>query len=123
MVGGDGDCPLPQLMKASRITLFLVPVALVALFAATCLWSSADDPPDQVLVVERTERLKPLEGSAMSAEPLSPVEMPRMAEAPVAVAEPKTPVQPLEERGDAMLFEINALVGTPFDESILRPFD
>ena len=32
-------------------------------------------------------------------------------------------VQPLEERGDAMLFEIEALQNTPFDEAITMPFD
>lgn len=39
---------------------------------------------------------------------------------PVAVA---TPVQSLEERGDAMLFEIDALGGTPFDRAVTMPFD
>jgi hypothetical protein len=33
------------------------------------------------------------------------------------------PVQPLEERGDAMLFEIDALQNTPFDEAVVQPFD
>ncbi len=33
------------------------------------------------------------------------------------------PVQPLEERGDAMLFEIDALQNTPFDEAIVMPFE
>jgi len=41
-------------------------------------------------------------------------------EAPV---EAQVPVQPLEERGDAMLFEIDALQNTPFDEEIVKPFD
>jgi hypothetical protein len=35
----------------------------------------------------------------------------------------KEPVQPLEERGDAMLFEIEALRNMPFDEAIVTPFD
>ena len=33
------------------------------------------------------------------------------------------PVQPVEERGDAMLFEIDALQNTPFDQPITMPFD
>jgi len=37
--------------------------------------------------------------------------------------EEETPVQPLEERGDAMLFEIDALQHTPFDEAIVKPYD
>ena len=45
---------------------------------------------------------------------------PATNQAPVAE---KVPVQPLEERGDAMLFEIEALQNTPFDEAIVTPFD
>jgi hypothetical protein len=33
------------------------------------------------------------------------------------------PVQTLEERGDAMLFEAQALLDTPFNQSITMPFD
>jgi hypothetical protein len=40
-----------------------------------------------------------------------------------ASVEEKVPVQLLEERGDAMLFEIDALQNTPFDEAIVAPFD
>lgn len=34
----------------------------------------------------------------------------------------ETPVLTVEERGDAMIFEISALAGMPFDQSILTPF-
>lgn len=44
-------------------------------------------------------------------------------EPPVAEPEPLRPVQPLEERGDAMLFEASALEGTPFDQAVVRPFE
>jgi len=40
----------------------------------------------------------------------------------VQAADPE-PVQPLEERGDAMLFEMEALQNMPFDQSITMPFD
>lgn len=33
------------------------------------------------------------------------------------------PVQSIDERGDAMLFEAEALVGTPFDQAIVMPFE
>lgn len=33
------------------------------------------------------------------------------------------PVQPIEERGDAMIFEMEALALMPFDEAIVMPFD
>ncbi len=58
------------------------------------------------------------ESIAISGEQQTAVQMavPATNEAPV-------PVQPLEERGDAMLFEIEALQNTPFDEAIVTPFD
>lgn len=37
--------------------------------------------------------------------------------------EPVEPVQTIEERGDAMLFEAEALGGMPFDHAITMPFD
>lgn len=37
--------------------------------------------------------------------------------------EVQVPVQPIEERGDAMLYEIDALQGTPFDKAVTQPFD
>ncbi len=43
-----------------------------------------------------------------------------IAEEPVMIIEP---VQILEERGDAMLSEIDMLGGTPFDQAITMPFD
>jgi hypothetical protein len=39
------------------------------------------------------------------------------------VEEPLQPVQTLEERSDAMLFEIDALQGMPFDQAIVDPFE
>jgi hypothetical protein len=44
-------------------------------------------------------------------------------EAPAAIQQPKQPVQPVEERGDAMLFEADALHATPFDQAVVMPFD
>ena len=73
---------------------------------------------DQALVVAVPEVVFPLEDSAVYAEPSPPEEMPPVVEAPVAVEEPKQPVQSLAERGDAMLFESEALAGTPFDQAI-----
>ena len=65
--------------------------------------------------------LQPLEEIVLSAKPLvQPLEIVQESEEPVAV---KTPVQPLEERGDMMLFEIEALAGMPFGQAILMPFD
>ncbi|MDF7826422.1 hypothetical protein P4B35_20500 [Pontiellaceae bacterium B12227] len=35
----------------------------------------------------------------------------------------KAPVQPIEERGDAMLFEADALASMPFNLAVVMPFD
>ncbi|WP_372806982.1 hypothetical protein [Pontiella sp.] len=43
--------------------------------------------------------------------------------APVPVAEIQQPAASIEERSDEMLFEIGALVATPFDQAILFPFN
>jgi hypothetical protein len=41
----------------------------------------------------------------------------------VTAQQPAQPVQSIDERGDAMLFEIDALGTMPFDDAITRPFD
>lgn len=99
-------------MKAHCIALILVSLTLVALACMLVQQQAVETPLGQAL-----------EGSAMSAESLPPGEMPRLVEAPVAAESPREPVQSLEERGDAMLFEGEALVGTPFDQPVVMPFD
>ena len=87
---------------------------VAALVVTAGLRSSEEIPPDQVFAgVETTHHIVP-----------SPVpEVLEAVVAPVAIAEPKRPVQVLEERGDAMLFEGAALQGTPFDKAVVMPFD
>ncbi len=43
--------------------------------------------------------------------------------ASIAEVKPQSPIQPIEERGDAMLFESEALFGTPFDHAVVIPFN
>ena len=63
----------------------------------------------------------------LSEVPVAPVSVvpsvPAVVEPIEAVEKPIQPVQTLEERGDAMLFEIDALQGMPFDEAIITPFN
>ncbi len=67
------------------------------------------------------EREEPLKQIPVSQEPMVPPnQTSEISDVPVMV---KTPVQPMEERGDAMLSEIDMLGGTPFDQSITMPFD
>lgn len=64
---------------------------------------------------------------------VAPLQEPVAAEAPIAQT-PETntveeavavqvPVQPVEERNDAMLSEIDMLQGMPFDQAITMPFE
>ena len=95
-------------MKAVRIVLIL---SLFAAVSAAYVWlrSSAEIP------------IVP-EPDAMSGE--QPADVPLAGPATNdASVDAKEPVQPLEERGDAMLFEVEALGNTPFDESITMPFE
>jgi hypothetical protein len=82
---------------------------------------SVSPPPEPVAPLAEPVFFQPLEAPVLQPEPVfQPLEVPATAAPPVAV---KQPVQPLEERGDAMLFEAEALLGTPFGPSVTMPFD
>lgn len=100
-------------MKALRIALVLSSVAAVS--AAYVLLRSAPQPEAAVTPVESVEVPK-----------TNPVKVMQSNDVAVLPEEPvpsEEPVQPLEERGDAMLFEIDALQNMPFDQSVTMPFD
>jgi hypothetical protein len=83
--------------------------------------------------------LKPSKGTVTAepwtAEPAQPAESgvrPAAAPEPAVIPPPepasaseaaRPPVQPVEERQDALLFESEALFGTPFGQSAVMPFD
>ena len=62
-------------------------------------------------------------GPAPALEPETVMPTPVPADRAVVPLSESEPVQPIEERGDAMLFEIDALQNTPFTDAITRPFD
>ena len=95
-------------MKAVRIVPVLL---LLAAASAAYVWlrPSSDTPPVADSIALPGERQMEV---PVAAPPTNEVQ-----------ADAKAPVQPLEERGDAMLFEIDALQNTPFDEAIVQPFD
>jgi hypothetical protein len=97
-----------SIMKAFRIIPILV---LLAMASAAYVWlrTSPETPsmPEPIAIP----------GGQQAADRMTE---PATNEAPV---EAQVPVHPLEERGDAMLFEIEALQNTPFDEAIVTPFD
>lgn len=103
-------------MKATRTALLLLSAALSVL-----LWGAARVPVAEEIENGNEQLLSNL---ATPTEPRSPAEQaPCVAETPEAVEEPKVTVQSIAERGDAMLFESEALYGTPFDQAIVMPFD
>jgi hypothetical protein len=108
-------------MKPLLINLCVLLVAL-----AVYLWISIHVPALPVPPMQETVEVQvfqPLEAAAPVAEPVFQPLEPRPVVPPVVVIEPKRPVQTLEERGDAMLFEAGALGGTPFDQAVTMPFD
>ncbi len=95
-------------MKAVSIALAVVSVAVAS--TAYVLRRSAPQPVAHPV---------PVEVPVVAEHPVFPEPVPTNA---VKVND-DGPVQSLEDRGDAMLFEIDALQSMPFDEPIVRPFD
>ena len=106
-------------MKPTHITIGLLLIVLVVV-----IWASARSSVDPLPMVAESGVWQSMEEpAALSLEPVKLRDTPVEVDAPVVVAIPKHPVEPVEERGDAMLFEIDALHGTPFDDAVVRPFD
>ena len=105
-------------MRVVRLILY-VGLGIFAVGAFVLHGSSAIPVPESAVqnvsyaAVESAVDFHPLGKKTPRVEPVAPAER--------IVAE--TPIQPLEERSDDMLFEIDALVGTPFDQVITMPFD
>lgn len=107
-----------DVMKPIHIVIGLLLIGL-----AVVVWTSFRPSVEPHPAVSESSVLQSLEDPVLSAKPIPPSDTPAMVEAPVAAEDPRQPVQPIEERGDAMLFEIDALHGTPFDEAVVMPFN
>lgn len=107
-------------MRAKCQELLLLSVILAALVCVEFLWPLAEETGDEVAAVEISLAL-PDQGPDVkpTPPPADPVPVP----APQGAVAVSAPVQPVEERGDALLFESEALFGTPFDQAIVMPFD
>lgn len=103
-------------MKTVRIILYV----LLAVAALIVLRGLGPEQPEGVLPTPATDVLA-LQESRIPAPPLA--EPSPKVEAASEPVEMQQPVQPIEERGDAMLHEIHALQGTPFDQEVTMPFD
>ena len=97
-------------------------LVLLSIEAAVLIVVSPRLPSEQVAVLPAVEILRPLEKPVLPIEP-SIAAPPQTLETSVAAVEVKRLVQPLEERGDSMLFESEALFGMPFDLAVTMPFD
>jgi len=105
-------------MDTVRIVLLLL-LAAVASVAYVVLRPPASQPAPDQRELASLEAL-PIAMDDAPGSTLQSNELPTCREVSVCG---KKPVQPLEERGDAMLFEIEALQNTPFDEAIVKPYD
>ena len=98
-----------------------IPIVLSLLLIACEILVWICSRPDSAVMESGV--LQPLEETVLPVEQSPSPEVPRLIDAPVAIEEPKRPDQSLEERGDALLFEIDALQGTPFDQAVVIPFE
>jgi len=111
-------------MKTARIILF-GSVALLVVYVLLIRWSASDDPITSKVDVKLSHSISVIPEDAPILPIQNPVEMPAAGPAVMVEVEqtPAEPVQPIEERGDAMLSEIDALQGMPFDQAVTMPFD
>jgi len=103
-----------MLMKAKHIVWFLL-AAVLAVAAFIVYRPAGLEKSVDIHLAEESINRAPVQIAA--------TEEPEIVEALEVVEKPSQPVQTLEERGDAMLFEIDALQGTPFDQAVVLPFD
>ena len=102
-------------MKVLRV----IPIVLLVGVATTILLFRSPRSAETV-AQPVAETPQPMEPAVLVSEPVVVSASVQTAEVPVEV---RQPVQPLEERGDAMLSEIAELHGTPFGPEITMPFD
>ena len=104
-------------------TLWTALVVLLAVGVAYVLVDRLQPLPETPVEAE-VAVLQPVEISTPVFESSTVTGSPVVLEAPATVEEPTQPVQSLEERGgDALLFEIDALQGMPFDQAVVMPFE
>ncbi len=99
-------------------TIHIVLVLLLAVVVSAAYVVSRPAEPSPPLPIE--EEMLTIEAPA---EKMPPSIAPAVDPVVVAAEPEREEAQTLEERGDAMLFEIDALQNMPFDQSITMPFD
>jgi hypothetical protein len=107
-------------MRAKRLELLLLFVILVTLACVVYLRPFVGESADQGVAVNTS---RALQNSSPGMQPVSPIPDSERVTAPEAAVEVSAPVQSVGERADAMLFESEALLGTPFDHAVVAPFD
>ena len=113
-----------KMMKTRYIVLFgsvaVLAVGFVLLRNPAPMPSAQAVGESQLQVFAQPQTLQVLEDSFSSPEPVSKISKEKGMQEPEIV---QVPVQSVDERGDALLFEIDALQGTPFDQAVTMPFD
>lgn len=107
-------------MIARRTQLLLLAALLLGL-VHTVAFRSLKEVPARVCEPEDAN-LHSLQQRFPEPERLSVLDIPVAQPAPDPVEE-KTPVETVKERDDALVFEAEALFGTPFDQAVVMPFD
>lgn len=105
-------------MKTVRILLLLLLIAAASVAYVVLRPAAHQTAPERSELASLEAQPAALEVAAECT--LQTNELTVCSEIPV---KEKTLVQPLDERGDAMLFEIEALQNTPFDQAVTMPFD
>ena len=105
---------LVLLRRAEPVSVSIAVVAAQPMIDPEITFQPLELPASQETVFEPVREI----AEEPVAEPVEVVVVEDAVETPFV-----EPVQTLEERGDAMLFEAQALMDTPFDQAITMPFD
>ena len=98
--------------------ILALPIVVMIAFG-TVMYIGSQSPETALLTCAASRPM-----SAVQCDPKPEISFPEIRKTnALASVEQQQPVQPVEERGDAMLFEIEALHHMPFDQEVIVPFD
>jgi hypothetical protein len=111
-------------MKIHRTLILMLLIAVLAFMLPHYFQSSSGTSPAPTVMREQATTLQPLMDIPLPVEASIFSETPRKIKSSVVIeVPPQQPVETIEQRGDAMLFEIDALQGTPFNTAVVMPFN
>lgn len=115
----------PAKLLAMRVirSLLILLLAAGTVYVLALLVSPEASSSEAVVVEAGPVVSRPMAEPMLPAESRIEQEDPIVVDAPPEAEQKAQRVDSIEERGDAMLFEIDALQATPFDSAITQPFD